>query len=509
MKRCWICAAITLLVAMFASAAEKPLQLTLRKRGEVKDAGVWEVTEKSAAWDPARTAVIICDLWDTHWCKGAASRAAAMAPRIDRFAKSIRAGGGLIVHAPSDTMKFYEGTPQRRRAMEAPLAKPPSPAKRWNYIDAAREAKLPIDDSDGGCDCQPQCKTSIDWKRQHPAVEIAGGDAVSQDGQEMFNLFAQRGIQHVLICGVHTNMCVLGRSFGIRQLATWGSQTQGLDVALLRDLTDSLYNPRKAPFIPHDRGTDLVVEHIEKYWCPSLHSGQVLGDRRPQTVVFAIAENEYEAKETLPAFAKQQLEPLGIRCVFLHSSGLSLRAEGSDSNDLPGTEALKDADLLVIYMRRKTLPQEQLDRFKAYFAGGRPVIGLRTANHAFQNWLEFDPLVLGGNYTGHHGKNNPMRVSIVDSAQKHPLLRGVEMEFASAGSLYKNSPLKESAVVLLMGRIAGKEPEPVAWTNAHNGGKIVYTSLGHPDDFDQRSTVRPLLRNAVLWTLERPVPAPQ
>ena len=495
MKRHWIGAVVALLVATFVNAAEKPLELTLRQRVEVKDAGVWEVTEKGAAWDPTKTAVIICDLWDVHWCKGATSRVGPMAPRIDQLAKAVRSRGGLVIHAPSDTMKFYEGTPQRRRAMEAPKATPPSPSKRWNYIDKTREAALPIDDSDGGCDCDPQCKNYIAWKRQHAAVEVADADAVSQDGQEMFNLFAQRGIKHILICGVHTNMCVLGRSFGIRQMTTWG-----FDVALVRDLTDTMYNPRKAPFVPHDRGTDLVVQHVETYWCPTVHSSQILGDARPPTVVFAIAENEYNAKTTLPEFAKRELEPLGIRSVFLHS----------DSNDLPGTEALKDADLLVIYMRRKTLPPEQLDRFKAYFASGKPVIGVRTASHAFQNWLEFDPKVLGGNYTGHHGKQFPMTVSIADSAAKHPLLRGVAREFVSPGSLYKVSPLKDTTRVLMMGRIDGKDPEPAAWTNTHNGGKVVYTSLGHPDEFSAGSSpTRVFLKNAVLWTLERPIAAKQ
>jgi hypothetical protein len=67
--------------------------------------------------------------------------------------------------------------------------------------------------------------------------------------------------------GVHTNMCVLGRSFGIRQMVRLGK-----NVVLVRDLTDAMYDPRQPPFVSHTRGTEMVIEHIEKYWCPSVLS---------------------------------------------------------------------------------------------------------------------------------------------------------------------------------------------------------------------------------------------
>ena len=82
----------------------------------------------------------------------------------------------------------------------------------------------------------------------------------------------QRGITNVIILGVHTNMCVLGRPFSIRQMVY-----QGQNVALVRDLTDTMYNPRSKPFVPHTRGTELVVEHIERHWCPTLTSTDILG----------------------------------------------------------------------------------------------------------------------------------------------------------------------------------------------------------------------------------------
>jgi hypothetical protein len=110
------------------------------------------------------------------------------------------------------------------------------------------------------------------WTRQHPAIRIAEDDGISDNGREVYNLLRQKGIENLLIMGVHTNMCVLGRSFAIRQMTKWG-----IHCILVRDLTDTMYNPAKRPFVKHEKGTELVVEHIEKYWCPTLDSGDLFG----------------------------------------------------------------------------------------------------------------------------------------------------------------------------------------------------------------------------------------
>src|SRR5205823_14857732 len=87
-----------------------------------------------------------------------------------------------------------------------------------------------------------------------------------------YNLLQQRGIDNVIVMGVHANMCVLGRPFSIRQMVG-----EGKNVLLMRDMTDTMYNSRKRPFVNHFRGTDLIVDHIEKYWCPSITSVDFLG----------------------------------------------------------------------------------------------------------------------------------------------------------------------------------------------------------------------------------------
>ena len=228
----------------------------------------------TASWATSQTAVILVDLWDRHWCKGAERRVAEMAPAVDQFLKHARRRGLFVIHAPSTTVDFYKETPQRKRAQDAPFAKPTAPlatSERWGtawcWPEKEREPDLPIDDSDMGCDCEPKCKIEPPWTRQIASVEIGPGDAITDNGQETYNLLAARGIKHVIILGVHTNMCVLGRPFAIRQLVKLG-----FDVALVRDLTDAMYNSRMRPFVDHFTGVDLVVEHIEKHWCPTLLS---------------------------------------------------------------------------------------------------------------------------------------------------------------------------------------------------------------------------------------------
>jgi len=94
---------------------------------------------------------------------------------------------------------------------------------------------------------------------------------MSQDGEEVLNVFEQEGIKNVMMMGVHTNMCVLGRSFAIRNMSRWGKRC-----ILVRDLTDAMYDPDDAPHVSHERGTELVIEHIEKFWAPTVTSEQLL-----------------------------------------------------------------------------------------------------------------------------------------------------------------------------------------------------------------------------------------
>jgi nicotinamidase-related amidase len=263
---------ILLLLALTARAGAEDLTLPLRYQVKLPD-GKYETRVRQTTWNPRETAAVICDMWDKHWCKGATRRVAEMAPRMNELVKELRRRGVLIIHCPSDTMEYYRDAPQRKLAQNAPPVETKVPLKHWCSLDEAREGKLPIDDSDGGCDCQPQCKNYRAWTKQIDAIEIEKGDAIT-DSAEAFYLMKQRGIKNVIVMGVHTNMCVLGRPFSIRQMVQ-----QGQNVALARDMTDTMYNSRRPPYVNHFAGTDLVVSHIERHWCPTFTSADLLGGK--------------------------------------------------------------------------------------------------------------------------------------------------------------------------------------------------------------------------------------
>ena len=109
------------------------------------------------------------------------------------------------------------------------------------------------------------------WTRQNPTIEIGKYDGISDSGKEVYYFLKQLGIKNLIVMGVHTNMCVLGRSFAIRQMTRWG-----IRCILARDLTDTMYDPKDHPYVSHDEGTELVVKHIEKYWCPSILSSDLV-----------------------------------------------------------------------------------------------------------------------------------------------------------------------------------------------------------------------------------------
>ena len=242
-----------------------PGTLSLRTRSRKNG-----LQEGVARWETAQTAIIICDMWDTHTCAMSAQRVAAMAPRMNQVVSAARSLGVMIVHSPSDTMKYYEGTPWRERMKNAPAAPSPFPLLGRCAREPEEERKFPIDDSAGGCDDPiPRKETGppYPWTRENSAIDVAGFDGVSESGQEIYNYFRQEGITNVALMGVHTNICILNRSFGARQMTRLGFQ-----VVLVRDLTDSMYDPRTRPFVSHARGTELIIEHIETRWCPSILS---------------------------------------------------------------------------------------------------------------------------------------------------------------------------------------------------------------------------------------------
>ena len=258
------------------------LALAWRRRQNAGDQ--FRVIEETVQWNASDTAIIICDMWADHPCKLAAMRVSRMAPRMNEVVSLARDHGVAIIHAPSNGMKHYEDTPYRERMKTAQPATPPVPIQGWCYHNSEHEGPWPIVDDVKrgearvtGCDDPVGLPHVPTDRHQHPDIQIIGYDGISDKGQEIFNFLEQEGRNNVVLMGVHTNMCVLGRPFGIRQ-----QKYLGKNVVLCRDLTDALYDPRDKPFVSHARGVELVIEHIEKYWCPTIE-GVSLTQVVPQT----------------------------------------------------------------------------------------------------------------------------------------------------------------------------------------------------------------------------------
>ena len=210
----------------------------------------------------------------------------------------------------------------------------------------------------------------------------------------------------------------------------------------------------------------------------------------PLKICLLSASAEYESDKSLSEFQKYLEGKYNIVC---H------RAFGKDKGEgLPGLDSLATSDLMVVFTRRVKLPQAQLEQLQKYIASGKPIIGLRTASHAFDNYRDFDREVLGGGYKGHY-TNSQVQVQLVVAQKQHPVLAGVA-PFTSR-KLYKNPTHADNDTILLEGTIPDHK-EPLAWVREHNGGRVFYTSLGVQEDFQQES-FRRLLVNAIFWTTGR------
>jgi len=225
----------------------------------------WRIEECEASYEPHEIAVVIVDMWDRHWSAGATRRAEALAPQIDAAARSAREKGMLIVHAPSDIMDFYAEHPARMRAYALERLPPPS------IVDIP-DVPQPVDTTGGGSDTMDEHpENTAVWRRQNEAIWIdEARDLISDSGGEIYAHFAARDIRFVIYMGVHTNMCVLGRSFAIKAM-----RRARLETALVRDLTDAMFDPARPPYVSHSEGTRLVVEYIEKFYCPTIDGWQL------------------------------------------------------------------------------------------------------------------------------------------------------------------------------------------------------------------------------------------
>ncbi|MCI0339487.1 MAG: ThuA domain-containing protein [Acidobacteria bacterium] len=238
-------------------------------------------------------------------------------------------------------------------------------------------------------------------------------------------------------------------------------------------------------------------------------------------VVFVTGDHEYSSEETMPLIAAEIERHYGMQVTVLRS-----HPDENAEENIPGLEALKDADLAVFFLRWRRLPADQVDLIRRYLDSGKPVVAFRTTTHAFnypkghglEKWNAFAADYLGappgwGNGHTHYGHKSSTDVTIIPAAASDPLLTGVEKSFHVRSWLYHVVPNypPADAKQLLIGRAVDSEKKdpvdnPVAWTWKNKaGGRVFMTTLGHPEDFQVESFQR-LIINGFHWALGKPVP---
>lgn len=255
-------------------------------------------------------------------------------------------------------------------------------------------------------------------------------------------------------------------------------------------------------------------------------------------VVLISGDEEYRSEQMLPQLARILTERHGFTCTVLYAVDPADGAVNPNTRDnIPGLEALDRADLMVVFTRWRNLPDAQMKHIVDYVESGRPVIGIRTATHAFKQetnptykryaWDSkeweggFGKQVLGETWVSHHGKHGSesTRGVIVEEMRAHPVLRGVANIWAPTDVYTVRLPLPGDSKALVLGQVlAGMKPDsppvegaknspmlPVAWVKTFTGqsgktARVFTTTMGSAQDFENEG-FRRLLVNATYWTL--------
>ena len=256
-----------------------------------------------------------------------------------------------------------------------------------------------------------------------------------------------------------------------------------------------------------------------------LYDSQTLCGTEQPHVVLVVGTHHYEPHLTLPVFAKE-LERLGCRTSLVIGDG---DPEKKVQNVLPGIEALAEADVAILHLRFLQLPDREWKIVEDYIKSGKPIIALRTTNHAFNYpkghpryaWNDgFGQRVLGTPYVVH--QKGETDITTVAKYRSHPILTGIKTDWVSPGSLYLTR-LQSGCTPLIIGTGKGRmrlvekafgpiqvnetESDIVAWVWENEwGARVFSTSLGHIGDYAEESFTR-MLVNSVYWAVDRPVPS--
>ncbi|HXG61161.1 MAG TPA: ThuA domain-containing protein [Planctomycetota bacterium] len=264
------------------------------------------------------------------------------------------------------------------------------------------------------------------------------------------------------------------------------------------------------------------------------------GPGKGKRVVLVSGDEEYRSEEMMPQLGKILARRHGFSCTVLFAVHPATgEIDPKVNNNIPGLEALKEADLLVLFIRFRNLPPDQMKFIEDYLASGRPILGIRTATHAFDfkeghpyarwSWRSKTPgfeggfgrVVLGETWINHHGAHGRESTRGVPAPGRegHPILRGCEDIWGPTDVYGVRLPLPGDSAPIVLGQVlAGMKPTdkpvegpknnpmmPIAWTRTYTGAsgkpaRVFTTTMGSSQDFESEG-YRRLLVNACLWAV--------
>ena len=249
-------------------------------------------------------------------------------------------------------------------------------------------------------------------------------------------------------------------------------------------------------------------------------------------IVFVTGDEEYRSEESMPMLARILERDHGFRVSIAYSLDDRGFVDPNNTKDVTGIEALKSADLLVLFTRFRNWPEAKFQVFLDYIAQGKPLVGFRTATHAFrfpqghrhEAWNETRIAELVGQkwitHHGHHGTQVLTKVRPLDVAKSHPILRGVK-PFDAYSWLYHvqggEDKLHGDVTLLVEGTALKSKHQraknlksypltgPTAWIKTYTGangrkGRVFFSTTAHPYDFKADAN-RTLALNGILWAL--------
>jgi hypothetical protein len=244
--------------------------LFLNKRIQLFTNSEYELQQVFRYYDYNQVALLSIGIWSSHSCYSATERIHDLAARANSFIEKMRSKGCHIIHGGSYNnysckMGRWEDTQLRKNMKGLPMAK----------LDdkGASFPPLPLDDSDGGYE---KSDKNMEYNRAmvtiHPSISVDyEKDCISDNAKEILNYLHAKNIKVLLAFGTHTNMCVLDKPYGVKWYIRYG-----FPVVLVRDLCDTMYNPKMAPFVSQAESNNVMSEWLEKYVCPTVDSREVL-----------------------------------------------------------------------------------------------------------------------------------------------------------------------------------------------------------------------------------------